>query len=97
MQVFAVLTKLKDCESINEFHGDFISKETAQRYINNKENPEEFWIEEDEMNAMHIMCVDKNGWICPFPDDELEDEECINEEEFTSKLIQDIHQQMGIY
>ena len=97
MQVFAVLTKLKGCESINEFHGNFISRETAQRYINNKENPKEFWIEEDEMNAAHIMCVDKNGWICPFPDDELEDEECINEEEFTAKLIQDIHQQMGIY
>ena len=96
MKVFSVLTQLEGCKSINEFHGDFISKETAQMYINNQENPEKFWIEEDDMNFGHIMCIDKNGWICPFPDDELEDDECINEEEFKKQMIREIHEKLGI-
>ena len=96
MKVFTVLTKWSECDSINEFHGDYISKETAQKYIREQENPEQFWIEEDEMNFGHIMCIDNDGHICPFPDDELEDDECINEEEFRAKITREIHEQLGI-
>ena len=96
MKIFSVVTQYKNYKDIKESHGDFVSKETAQIFINEQENPNQFWIEENEMNPLHILRVDKNGWICPMDDDEMEDEECINEKEFVAVLIHDIHTKMGI-
>ena len=102
MKIFLVLTKLEGCETINELHGEFISQETAQKYIDKKENPEQFWIEEDKMNASNIMLVDENGWICPMPDDEWDDDEYDDEvelamqEDFRKALACAIHKKLGI-
>lgn len=104
MKMFLVLTKLEGCETINELHGEYISKETAQKYINEQKNPEQFWIEEDKINVENIMSIDKDGYICPMPDDEWTNDECeedkdvlsIMEEDFRKALACKIHKELGI-